>query len=81
MIINSASNEFIYIVKQPDVPLDNKIKIGILYFTQALKDSTLFPTAEKIFKEIDKDTVNWQVKMYLGAISISRQKIHCYKLF
>lgn len=70
----SASKEFSYIFKQPGVPLNNKINIGGLYFTQALKDSTLFPVAENIFKEIDKDTVNWLVKMYLGAIYISQKK-------
>ena len=70
----SASKEFSYIFKQPGVSLNNKINIGGLYFTQALKDSTLFPVAENLFKEIDKDTVNWLVKMYLGAIYISQKK-------
>jgi tetratricopeptide (TPR) repeat protein len=70
----SASKEYIYIVKQPGVPLDSKINIGGLYFSQALKDSSLFPIAENIFEKIDKDTTNWLVKMYLGAISISMGK-------
>lgn len=68
----SAAKEFSYIVDQPGVPLDSKIKVGILYFTQALKDSSLFPAAQDIFNKIDKDTANWQVKMYLGAIAISQ---------
>ena len=70
----SASKEFSYIFKQPGVPLNNKLNIGGLYFTQALKDSSLFSVAENIFHEIDKDTVNWLVKMYLGAICISQKK-------
>ena len=70
----SAAKEYIYIVNQPSVPLNNKINIGGLYFTQALKDSSLFPITENIFEKINKDTTNWLVKMYLGAISISMGK-------
>lgn len=70
----SAAKEFAYIFKQPGVSLNNKINIGGLYFTQSLKDSSLFPVTENLFKEIDKDTVNWLVKMYLGAIYISQKK-------
>lgn len=70
----SAAKEFSYILEMPGVPLDSKIKVGALYFMQSLKDSTLFPVTEKIFKTIDKDTTDWQVKMYLGAVAISQRK-------
>ncbi len=46
----SASKEYSYILNQPKVPLDAKIRIGVSYFNEALKDSSLFPIAEKFFQ-------------------------------
>lgn len=66
-----ASKEYAYILEQQNVPLDIKIKVAGSYFTQSLKDSTLLPVSKKLFEKIDKDTTDWQVKMYLGAIAIS----------
>ncbi len=71
---SEASNEYSYILKQPGVPFDIKIRIGAVYFNQALKDSTLLPVTKKLFKTIDKDTTDWQVKMYLGAIAINEKQ-------
>jgi len=66
-----ASKEFSYILNKKDVPLESKIKIGAAYFEQSFKDSTLLPVAKQFFEAIDKDTTDWQVKMYLGAIAIN----------
>lgn len=71
---NSAAKEFSVILSQPDVKFDNKVQIGIMYFNQSLKDSALIPVTEKFFKDIDKDSTDWQIKMYLGAISYSEGK-------
>ena len=69
-----ASKEYSYILKQPDVPFDVKIRIGAVYFNQSLKDSTLLPVTKELFKTIDKDTTDWQVKMYLGAIAVNEKQ-------
>ena len=69
-----ASKEYSYILNQPDIPFDVKIRIGAVYFNQSLKDSTLLPVAKKLFETIDKDTTEWQVKMYLGAIAINEKQ-------
>ncbi|MEJ2616486.1 MAG: tetratricopeptide repeat protein [Ignavibacteriaceae bacterium] len=69
-----ASKEYSYILKQPGVPFDVKIRIGAVYFNQSLKDSTLLPITKKLFETIDKDTTDWQVKMYLGAIAINEKQ-------
>jgi tetratricopeptide (TPR) repeat protein len=69
-----ASKEYSYILNQPDVPFDVKIRISAVYFNQSLKDSTLLPTTKKLFETIDKDTTDWQVKMYLGAIAINEKQ-------
>ncbi len=68
-----ASKEYAFILMQPDVPLRLKIRVGASYFNQSLKDSTLLPIAKKFFSEIDKDTTDWQVKMYLGGIAINEK--------
>jgi len=71
---DSAAKQFAVIMNQPDVKYDNKVQIGIMYFNQSLKDSTLIPVTEKFFKDIDKDSTDWQIKMYLGAILYSEGK-------
>lgn len=67
----SASEEYNLILKQKDVNFEAKIRIGLAYFFQSFKDSTILPLAKELFLILDKDTIDWQVKMYLGAISIN----------
>lgn len=67
----AASLEFDKMLDNPAVTLDSKINIGATYFDKAVADSTLMPFAKRIFEKIDKDTSDWQVKMYLGAIATS----------
>ena len=69
-----ASEEYSYILNQPDISLDVKIRVGAVYFNQSLKDSTLLPITKNLFQTIDKDTTDWQVKMYLGAVAISENQ-------
>lgn len=70
----SASKEYSYILDKPDISLDAKIKVGQAYFLESLKDSTLTPVAKEFFEKINKDTTDWEVKMYLGAIAINEHK-------
>ena len=67
-----ASKEFDYLLDQPDVNLDAKINIGANYFNKAITDSTVLPIAKSFFTKLDKDTTDWQIKMYLGAIALSQ---------
>ena len=67
---DKAAKEYDYILKQ-DIPLDAKIRVGITYFNKSLSDSTLTPLAKDFFETIDKDTLDWRVKMYLGAIAMN----------
>ncbi len=68
-----AALQYNYILSQPKVSLIQKIRIGTAYFNRSLLDSTLLSTTKRIFQSIDKDSANWQVKMYLGAISINEK--------
>ncbi len=70
----NAAKEYDFILKQPKVPLKMKLRIGASYFEQSFKDSTLLPIAKNFFETIDKDTTDWQVKMYLGAIAVNEKK-------
>ena len=40
-------------------------------FNRAITDSTVLPIAKSFFTKLDKDTIDWQIKMYLGAIALS----------
>jgi tetratricopeptide (TPR) repeat protein len=66
-----ASKEFKYIIEKPDVPLESKVGIGATYFAKSFSDSTALPVAKEFFESIDKDTTDWQVKLYLGAIALN----------
>lgn len=68
-----ASKEYKYILNQEKVPFDIKLRIGVAYFNKSISDSTITPIAKEFFQEIDKDTLDWQVKMYLGAIALNEK--------
>ncbi len=70
----SAAKEFSSIITNKNVPFQTKLRIGDSYFAQSLKDSTLLPVAKNFFETINKDTTNWQVKMYLAAIALNEGK-------
>jgi len=67
--LEKASLEYQFILEQKNVPLETKISIAASYFQNSFKDSTLLPIAKKLFTTIDKDTIDWQVKLHLGAIA------------
>ncbi len=69
----AAAQEYKYILEQPNVPLEAKVAIGASYFAKSFSDSTALPIAKELFQSIDKDTTNWQVKLYLGAIALSER--------
>jgi tetratricopeptide (TPR) repeat protein len=66
-----ASEEYKVLIEQEEIPLENKIGIGASFFAKAISDSSVLPMAKDIFETIDKDTTDWQVRLYLGAIALS----------
>jgi len=70
----NAAEEYKYLLSLPAVTLETKIRIGAAYFVKSLKDSSLTPSVKEIFTNIDKDTTDWQVKLFLGAIAINEKK-------
>ncbi len=71
---DAAGKEYSYILNQPDVSLDIKVRIGAAYFEQSFRDSLLLPVTKEMFETIDRDTTDWQVKMYLGAIALNEER-------
>jgi tetratricopeptide (TPR) repeat protein len=69
-----AADEYAFILNQAEVPLEIKIRIGAAYFAESFRDSTLLPLSKDFFTKIDRDTSDWQVKMYLGAIAINENE-------
>ncbi len=67
----AASDEFNYIIEDETVNLEAKINIAVSYYEKSIMDSSLLPVAKNLFERIDRDTTDWQVKMYLGAIALS----------
>ncbi len=65
-----AAEQYNYILEQPDIKLEAKIKVGASYFAQSLKDTTALEPAENFFEQINRDTTDWEVKLYLGSIAL-----------
>ncbi len=68
-----ASSEYQFIISQDGVPIESKIGIGASFFAKAITDTSILPIAKNIFEAIDKDTTDWEVKLYLGAIALSEK--------
>lgn len=68
---DAAAKEYSHILEKTDIPLDIKIRIGAAYFNRSLTDSSLLPIAREFFEKLAKDTTDWQVEMYLGAVELT----------
>ncbi|MCX6152296.1 MAG: tetratricopeptide repeat protein [Ignavibacteriales bacterium] len=68
-----AATQYSILLKNPNIPLDTKVRIGSIYLAQSFKDSTLLSTTKTLFLALDKDTVNWQIKMFLGEIALKEK--------
>lgn len=67
----SAAEQYNYILEQPGISLEPKIRVGASYFVHSLKDSTALVPAKEFFKKMNRDTTHWQVKLYLAAIELN----------
>ncbi len=69
-----AAKQFSLLLENPKINLDAKIRVGSIYFIQSVKDTTLLPTVKEMFTKLDKDTTDWQIKMFLGEIALREKK-------
>ena len=64
-----AYEQFSTILKQDTVAMEAKLHVGELYFAQMDKDSTVAPTARRVFEGIrDEYPKDWHAYWFLGAI-------------
>ncbi len=68
-----AYDEYSKLISDESILFDDKLKIGSLFFYASEKDSTNLELAGNIFKEINKDSLDWQVNAYLGEIELRRK--------
>ena len=62
--------EYFQFIENDSIPLESKIRIGVRFLSESDKDSVILASTKKIFNTLDQDTTNWQIKMYLGEISL-----------
>ncbi len=67
---DEAYDEYIKLVRDKSITYDDKLKVGSLFLSAAEKDSTSLGLASRFFKEISKDSADWQVNAYLGEIEL-----------
>lgn len=72
--MKSSSNEYLKLILNKDIPFDRKIAVGLSFLVQSQKDSTNLDIAKNIFEILDKDSLDWQVKAYLGEIAIRKNQ-------
>lgn len=79
-----GAEEYKKLIEENKISFESKLRIGLAFFTQSDKDSTLLETAKEIFNSIDKDTLDYQVKIYLGEIAARQNDdsaaVHNFKL-
>ncbi len=67
---DEGAKEYTSLVGNPSIPFDSKLQIGLALFRQSLKDTSLLKYAKDIFTKLDKDSLDYQVKIYLGEIAV-----------
>lgn len=68
-----ASLEYMMLVKNPSINIEQKIRFGTAFYLQGEKDSASYDLAKEIFLEINKDTLDWQTNAYLGEIEVRKK--------
>lgn len=64
-----ASEQFDRVLSVDSVAVEQKLRIGEMYFSQFEKDSSLAPQAQSIFERISKQhPQDWRAYWFLGAI-------------
>ena len=53
----AASEEYNFLIRQEEIPLESKIGIGASFFAKAINDSSVLPIAKDIFETIDRKSV------------------------
>ena len=66
-----GAGEYKKIIHEKNVPFQTKLKIAGMFLARATKDTTDLPLAKELLQEINKDSSDWQVKAYLGEISLT----------
>ncbi len=66
---SKASEQFSRVLAPDSVKVDDKLRIGQMYFGQLEKDSTIAPYAQAIFERVKKKyPKDWRPYWFLGAI-------------
>jgi len=73
--MQKAGDEYMKLIKDKSISFENKIRVGLSFLTSAEKDSSNLILAKNIFEVLNKDTLDWQVKAYLGEIEIRNNKV------
>ena len=68
-----ASDIYMRLIKNPSINYEAKLRIGTSFLGESEKDSVNLDLAKKIFIEMKRDTLDWQVNAYLGEIELKQK--------
>ncbi len=70
----AGSKEYRKLIKNDNVPFEAKIRIASAFMNEINRDSTLIPIAKEIVEQLNADSSNWQVKAFLGELSLREKQ-------
>ena len=70
---NAGALEYKKLIESDAVTFESKLRIITGFLTQTVNDSSLIPLTKDMLTYLDKDTTDWQVKAYLGQLSIDER--------
>jgi tetratricopeptide (TPR) repeat protein len=68
--LEEAARYYLRAFQNADVALLDKIRIAQMFLYAGVKDSTVLPYVYEMLIDTDKDTSDWEVKLYLGAAAM-----------
>ena len=67
-----SADEFENLLGNPKITLEEKLRIGALFFQQAQADSSFNVDIDKIFSRTATDSTSWQLQAFLGEAALSQ---------
>ncbi|MFA8342241.1 MAG: tetratricopeptide repeat protein [Rhodothermaceae bacterium] len=69
-----GAEEYLKILHKKEVVFPVKVGICASYLNKSISDSTVLPVAKKMLEVVDQDTTSWEIKFYLGGVSLAEKK-------
>lgn len=70
---SEAADEYQKLIHSSELPFEVKKRMAGGFVAEAARDSNIIPIAKNLLLEIEKDSTDWQINVFLGEISIEEE--------